>query len=121
MQRTDGTLHRTWDALQRTGGALDRTGVVLQRTGGALHRAGVALQRAGDPPDRAGGAIERSRHVLPLEPAAAHAAGPLIISGDTWNRVLIYNMYMHFLPLTTKIPNLKNSYFCTRTNLQYIM
>ena len=48
------------------------------RTGGALDRAGVALQRTGDPPDRTGGAIERYRHVLPLEPAAAHTAGPLI-------------------------------------------
>ena len=48
------------------------------RTGGARDRAGVALQRTGDPPDRTGGAIERSRHVLPLEPAAAHTAGPLI-------------------------------------------
>ena len=48
------------------------------RTGGALNRAGVALQRTGDPPDRTGGAIERSIHVLPLEPAAAHTAGPLI-------------------------------------------
>ena len=50
---------------------MDRTGVALQRTG-------VALQRTGDPPDRTGGAIERSRHVFPLEPAAAHTAGPLI-------------------------------------------
>ena len=47
--------------MRRTGGALDRTWVALMRTGGAL--------------DRAGGAIERSRHVLPLEPAAAHTAG----------------------------------------------
>ena len=45
-----------------TGGALDRTAVVLQRTGTL---------------GRIGGAIERSRHVLPLEPAAAHTAGPL--------------------------------------------
>ena len=45
-------------------------------TGGALNRVGVALQRTGDPPDRTGGAIERSIHVLPLEPAAAHTAGP---------------------------------------------
>ena len=50
------------------------------RTGGALDRADVALQRTGDPPDRTGGAIERSRYVLPLEPAAAHTAGPLIIA-----------------------------------------
>ena len=48
------------------------------RTGGALDRTGVALQRTDDPPYRTSGAIERSRHVLPLEPAAAHTAGPLI-------------------------------------------
>ena len=48
------------------------------RTGSAQDRAVVALQRTGDPPDRTGGAIERSIHVLPLEPAAAHTAGPLI-------------------------------------------
>ena len=65
---------------------MDRTGIALVRTGGALDRAGVALQRTGDPPDRTGGAIERSRHVLPLEPAAAHTAGPLIIC----------NMFMRF-------------------------
>ena len=46
-------------------------GFALQRTGGAKDRAGGAK-------DRTGGAIERSRHVLPLEPAAAHTAGPLI-------------------------------------------
>ena len=54
----------------------------MMRTGGALDRAGVALQRTGDPPDRTGGAIERSRHVLPLEPAAAQTAGPLILPRD---------------------------------------
>ena len=43
----------------------------MQRTGGALERTGGAK-------DRTGGAIESSRHVLPLEPAATHAAGPLI-------------------------------------------
>ena len=59
---------------------MNKTGVALKRTGGALHRAGVALQRTGVPPDRTGGAIERSRHVLPLEPAAAHTAGPLIFA-----------------------------------------
>ena len=59
---------------------LDRTGVALMRTNGARDRAGVALQRTGDPPDRTGGAIERPRHVLHLEPAAAHTAGPLMIS-----------------------------------------
>ena len=64
--------------LQRTCGAVDRTGVALMRTGGARDRACVALQRTGDPPDRTGGEIERSEHVLPLEPAAAHTAGPLI-------------------------------------------
>ena len=48
------------------------------RTGGALDRAGVASQSTGDPPGRTGGAIEMPRHVLPLEPAAAHTAGPLI-------------------------------------------
>ena len=62
--RTGGALERTWVALQSTGGA-------LERTGGAMERTGVALQRTG-------GAIERSRHVLTLEPAAAHTAGPLI-------------------------------------------
>ena len=56
---------------------MDRTGVALKRTGGALDRAGVALQRTGGPPGRTGGAMERSRHVLHLEPAAAHTAGPL--------------------------------------------
>ena len=30
-------------------------------------------------------------------------------------------MYRHFLPWTTKIPNLKNSYLCIRANLQYII
>ena len=34
-----------------------------------------------------------------------------MISGDTQGRVLIYNMRMHFLPWTTKIPNIKNSFF----------
>ena len=43
-----------------------------------------------------------------------------MISGDTYNRVLIYNMYWHFLPWTTKIPNIKKSYYCIRANLQYI-
>ena len=57
---------------------MDRTGVVLVRTGGALDRAGVAIQRTGDPPDGTGGAKEMSRHVHPLDPAAAHTAGPLI-------------------------------------------
>ena len=59
---------------------MHRTGLALHGliTGGALNRAGVALQRTGDPPDRTGGAIERPRHVLPLEPVAAHTAGPLI-------------------------------------------
>ena len=87
--RTCGTLGRTSVALQRTGsapdragGAKDRTGVALQRTGGALDRTGVALQRAGDPTDRTGGAIERSRHVLTLEPAAAHTAGPPIFGAS---------------------------------------
>ena len=50
----------------------------MQRTGGALERTGGAKDRAGGAKDRIGGAIERSRHVLPLEPAAAHTAGPLI-------------------------------------------
>ena len=52
------------------------------RTGGALDRAGVALQTTCDPPDRTGGAIERSRHVLSLEPTAAHTAGPLILNPE---------------------------------------
>ena len=56
-----------------------QNGVAL-RTGGALDRADVALQRTG-------GAIERSRHVLTLEPAAAHTAWPLMSSGVTQNRV----------------------------------
>ena len=64
MQWADGALDRIWVALQRPGCG-------LERTGGALYRTGVAS-------DRTDGAIERSRHVLPLEPAAAHAAGPLI-------------------------------------------
>ena len=76
MHWTNGSC--TAVALQRTCGAVDRTGVELMKTGGALDRAGVALYRTCDPPDRTGGAIERSRHVLPLEPAAAHTAGPLI-------------------------------------------
>ena len=50
----------------------------MQKTGVALQRTGGALQRIGDPPDRTGGAIKRSRHVLTLEPATAHAAGPVI-------------------------------------------
>ena len=68
MQRTDV-------ALQRTDGTQDRTGVTRLRTGGAKHR-------TGDPPDRTGGALERSKQaqVLPLEPVAAHTAGPLITS-----------------------------------------
>ena len=98
LQRTDGALDRTWVVLQRTGsgqertgGALERTGakdrsvVVLQRTGvalqntdGAIDRTGAALQRSDVASYRTGGATERSRHVLPLEPAAAHTAGPLI-------------------------------------------
>ena len=41
-----------------------------------IHR--VASQRTGGGVDRTGGEIERSRHVLPLEPAAARTAGPLI-------------------------------------------
>ena len=65
--------------MQRTCGAVDRAGVALKRNGGALDRAGVALQRTGDPPNRTGDAIERSIHVLPLEPAAAHTAGPLML------------------------------------------
>ena len=77
--RTGGALDRTGVSLQRTCGAVDRTGVALMRTGGALDKAGVALQRTGDPPDRTGSAIERSRHVLHLEPAAAHTAGPLMV------------------------------------------
>ena len=53
---------------------LQRTGAALQRTGGAVNKTGVALPRTG-------GAIERSIHVLTLEPAAAHTAGPLISVG----------------------------------------
>ena len=82
LQRTGGALAWTGVALQRTAvalGAVDRTGVALMRTGGARDRAGVALQRTGDPPYRTGGAMERPRHVLPLEHAAAHTAGPLMI------------------------------------------
>ena len=71
LQRSGFALQRTCSALERIGGAKDRTGVALQRTGGAVHRIGVASQRTG-------GAIERSIHVLTLEPAAAHTAGPLI-------------------------------------------
>ena len=65
-------LRRTGGAVATTGGALERTWVALQRTGGALDRTCVALQRTG-------GAMEMSRHVPPLDPAAAHAAGPLIV------------------------------------------
>ena len=64
MQRTDGEL-------DMTGVALQRTGVALQRTGGAVNKTCGALQRTG-------GAIERSRHVLILDPTAAHTAGPLM-------------------------------------------
>ena len=39
----------------------------------------LALQRTGGALERTGGAIERSKHVLPLEPAAAYTAGPLMI------------------------------------------
>ena len=53
-------------------------------------RTGVVLQRTGDPPDRTGGAIERYRHVLPLEPAAAHIAGPLIALTPNWDDVRTY-------------------------------
>ena len=60
-------------------------------TGGAKDRTGVALQSTGNPPDRTGGAIERSRHVLPLEPAAAHTAGPLINS--EWRLLLQKSNY----------------------------
>ena len=86
------------------------TGGAPGMTNDAKNKTDNTLQRTGDLPDRTGGAIERSRRVLPLEPAAAHTAGPLI-----------YNIYRHFLPLTTKIPNIKNSHFCMRANLQYIM
>ena len=51
----------------------------MKRTSGALDRADVALQRTSDPPDRTGGVIESARHVLPLEPAAAHTSGPLLL------------------------------------------
>ena len=71
LQRTDGTLHGTRGALQRTGGALERTSGAKDGTGVALQRNGGALQRTGS-------AIYRSIHVLPLEPAAAHTAGPLM-------------------------------------------
>ena len=72
-------MQRTGGALESTGGTKDIAGVALQRIGHAVDRTSVALQRTGDPPDRAGGAIERSRHVLPLEPAAAHTEWPLIL------------------------------------------
>ena len=89
LDRTSVALQRTSGALERTDGVLDRTCVALQRTGGAVYKTGVALQRTG-------GAIEKSRHVLTLEPAAAHTAGTLI-------------------------SNIRNSHFCIRANLQYIM
>ena len=76
--RTGGVLYRTGVVLQRTGGALARTGGPKDRTGVALQRSGVVLQRTGGALERTCGAIERSRHVLPLEPAAAHTAGPPI-------------------------------------------
>ena len=100
FQRTGGALDRTWVALSRTGGAVDRTDVALMRTGGALDRAGVALQRTDDPPDRTGGAIESSRHVLPLEPAAAHTAGPLIV----YHYILFLLLYSYYLKLVCEIP-----------------
>ena len=74
-------MQRTGGALERTGGALDRTYVALQRTGGAVNKTGGALQRTG-------GAIERSRHVLTLEPAAAHTAGPLILYSSLSTRII---------------------------------
>ena len=66
-------MQRTGGALDRTGGAIDRTGGALQRTGGALYRTGGAIERYG---------MERSINVHHLEPAAAHAAGPLISQQD---------------------------------------
>ena len=88
MDRIGVGLQRTAAALQRTCGAVDRTGGALMRTGGALDRAGVALQRTGYPPDRTGGAKEMSRHVLPLEPAAAHTAGLLILNSALSTRII---------------------------------
>ena len=78
LQRTVGAVERSGGALERTGGAMDRTGVALQRTCVALQRTGGALDRTCVALQRTGGAIERSRHVLTLEPAAAHTAGLLI-------------------------------------------
>ena len=85
MQRNGGALERTGGAKCRTDTALQRSGVAPERTGGTKHGTGVALQRtggakyrAGGAKDRTGGAMERSRHVLPLEPAAARTSGPLI-------------------------------------------
>ena len=79
MQRTGGALDGTGGALQRTGGALDRTGGARQRTGEAPVKTVGALQRTGGAQYRVWGAKERYMHVLPLEPAAAHTAGPLIL------------------------------------------
>ena len=79
LRRTGGASYRTGVALQRTGGAPDRNGVALQRNGGALDRASAALQRTGVHHTVLVVQIEMSRHVLPLEPAAAPTAGPLIL------------------------------------------
>ena len=72
---------------------LQRTGAAFQRTDGALDRTWVALRGTGGAPDRTGDAIERPRHVLPLEPAAAHTAGPLIpIRASRWK--ILFTPYL---------------------------
>ena len=56
----------TGGALRKTGCALDRTETDIDRTGGARGLQ-VGSRRLG------------STHVLPLDLAATHAAGPLLI------------------------------------------